>query len=153
MSMTLEKADVQIRKGYDPSVPYRVEFPFPTLAKQSFAKDCDINNIMARYAKSGLVDHVAAYGGDYADMPSNGEDLQSALNLVMYADGLFLSLPAEIRSRFLNDPVQYLAFCSDPENEPEMREMGLLPRAVPAAKELDPTPGVTAPPETAPEVP
>lgn len=124
----------RIRKPYDPSVPVRFETTGPSLAKQSMAAACDINNIMARYEKTGIVEHVARFGGRYEDVSEIG-DYQSSLNTVMLANELFGDLPAVIRARFNNDPAAYLEFVSNPANEAELREMGILP---PTRPDVDP---------------
>lgn len=96
-----------------------------SLTKQSEAAACDINKIMAKYEKSGLLMHVNANEGFYADV-SAVPDYQGALAIVRKSDEMFMSLPAEIRSRFDNDPAKYLAFCSDPANKQVMQDMGML---------------------------
>ena len=44
--------------------------PEPTLTKQSFKEECDINNIMAKYRATGILSHVQAHQGRYQDLPS-----------------------------------------------------------------------------------
>ena len=38
-----------------------------SMTKQSFADECDINNIMKRYIKDGVVNHLNTYQGNYGD--------------------------------------------------------------------------------------
>ena len=38
---------------------------------------------------------------------------------------MFADLPSSIRTKFNNDPAQYLDFVQDPEKLEEMRELGL----------------------------
>ncbi len=94
--------------------------------KQSFKDECDIHRILSSYARTGLLTHVAARPGYYADV-ADMPDYRSALDAVKSAEGLFMALPAVTRSRFENDPAKFLDFCSDSENEAELRELGLLP--------------------------
>lgn len=105
-----------------------------SLTRQSFAKECDVNSIMAKYRASGLVSHVNRYQGRYVDLTNVPCEYQEALALVMDAQDMFMSLPARIRATFANDPGRFLDFVSDPRNAGAMREMGLLP-ARPADKE------------------
>lgn len=115
-----------IRKGYDPHE--RVQF-VPTgesLTRQSFNAEADINTIMKRYEKSGLIDHVNEHQGSYGDF-TNVQDYHSSLNQALSAKSMFMSLPASIRNKFQNDPGAFLEFANDPENEDEMRSLGLLP--------------------------
>lgn len=118
---------VLIRKPYDPAVPERITFdPEEGLAKQSFKDETDINKIVARMSKGEIVDHVNRYQGDYADF-IGAPDFQNAMLQIIAAQEMFDSLPAEIRARHGNDPAAFLAYVEDPENEKEMRELGLLP--------------------------
>lgn len=91
------------------------------------AADCDINNIMKRYERDGLLTHVNQYQGQYGDF-TEVLDYQSALQVVMNAEDCFMSLPAEVRKRFGNDPGEFLSFATNPENQDDMRRMGLLPQ-------------------------
>ena len=92
--------------------------------QQHDAADCDINNIMARYERDGVVTHVNRYQGQYGDF-TGAVDYQSALHLVYDAQDCFMSLPANIRKKFDNDPGQFFDFVSDPANADAMIEMGL----------------------------
>lgn len=115
-----------------------------SMTKQSFQKECDINTLLARYQKTGLLTHVAAYQGDYSDL-SDVPDYHTAMNAILNAQFAFDTLPSSIRKHFNNDPAQFLDFVSDPDNADEMQEMGLIPAApiqepVPQAPEPEPTP-------------
>ena len=93
---------------------------------QEFKDECDINNILKKYQRSGLVDHVREFEGRYGDFTA-AVDYQEALNITIQAQDMFMTLPSAVRNRFENDPGQFLAFANNPENEEELREMGLLP--------------------------
>lgn len=97
--------------------------------KQAEAAACDINNIMAKYAKTGVLEHAKRYEGQYGDFTSV-EDFHSNIQTIVQADEAFLSLPAKVRKRFDNDPANFLAFATDDANYDEMIEMGLLTRPV-----------------------
>lgn len=100
-------------------------FSKPSRVKQSFKDECDINKILARWQKTGVLDHVNRYQGDYADVTPI-PDYREALNSVMAAQAAFNSLPSKIRERFGNDPAQFLDFVHDEGNLNEMRSLGLL---------------------------
>lgn len=97
----------------------------PSLTKQAEAAACDINKIMAKYEKSGLILHLNQNEAMYADV-SSVPDYQGALAIVQKADEMFGSLPAEIRARFENDPAKYLSFVADPANKELMQTMGMI---------------------------
>lgn len=110
---------------------YRVSIDFPpddpdsrSLTKQSFKDECDINNILRRYDRDGLLTHVqntAPTFGVFVDTPT----YQDALNAVIAAQDAFAGLPSSIRKRFDNDPQAYVDFCSDPANYDEAVALGL----------------------------
>lgn len=113
--------------------------PHPT--KQGDAAECDINNIMRKYEKTGVLPALRADGmyGDFSDMPT----FQEACAIVEKAREQFDGLDARTRARFENDPGRFLEFCSDPKNLDEMVELGLAVKRKPAdsgALEGDSTP-------------
>lgn len=95
-----------------------------SMTHQCFKDECDINSIMQKYVKTGLIDHAKQYQGNYADI-TDSLSFQDALNTVLNAHNMFDSLPSTIRKRFSNDPYEFLAFTEDPNNVQELIEMGL----------------------------
>ena len=77
----------------------------PSLTKQSFQNECNINSIMKKWEKTGLLSHSRSSQPRYGDF-SNVTDYQSALNAVSDAQDAFMELPAQVRARFANDPAQ-----------------------------------------------
>lgn len=100
-------------------------FPDDGLTQQNFQEETDINNIMAKFAKTGLVEHVNRIAGSYGDF-TTVQDYQLHLDQVMAADAAFMQLPAAIRRRFDNDPAHLLAFIQDPKNRDEAVSLGLV---------------------------
>lgn len=110
-----------------------VTFP-PSMAKQEFKAECDINNILKQFSVTGMIRHVSARAaeGRYEDLPDS-QDFQESLAIVQQATDAFGTLPAKIRDRFHNEPAEFLAFVSDPANLDEMRTLGLaIPKASPS---------------------
>jgi len=99
-------------------------FPAQGKTKQSFKDECDINNIMARYRRTGLLEFVQANQARYMDC--TGYDYQAAQQTIAQANGLFQAMPAALRAQFDNDPAKFLTFCEDERNLPRLEEMGLL---------------------------
>lgn len=112
----------------------------PSMARQSAKDECDINLIMKRHEKTGIIEHLNVHGGDYGDFTDVPQDYQSALNQVLLADQMFSSLPARLRSRFQNNPGEFIAFVEDERNRQELVELGLA-RPVPPEPPADPAPG------------
>lgn len=118
----------------------QVVYP-PSMTKQEFIKECDINNILKQYSVTGMLKHVSANAasGTYSDLP-DAFDFQESLHQVEAARTAFMTLPAKLRARFDNEPAQFLAFCADPQNLDELRTLGLA----------NPAPPPTRPPEEKP---
>lgn len=98
-----------------------------TRTKQSFAAECDINGIMLKYQKTGVLSHVRQNVGFYEDV-SNIQDYAGALEIVHKAEELFMSVPAKIRAEFDNDPQAWLDFVQNPANTERLIQMGLMKR-------------------------
>lgn len=94
------------------------------LAQQHFKDECDVNRILKKYQKTGLIDHVSRYQGNYSDL-AEVPDFQDAMNAVIAANVAFDTLPSSIRKRFGNDPIEFLDFVHDPANGDALVEMGL----------------------------
>jgi len=99
-------------------------FSKPSLTKQSFRDECDINNILRKFNVSGQLP-IGSVQPQYGDF-SGITDYQSALNAVMAAQDSFLALPAKVRAKFDNDPALFVEFASDEANKDEMKALGLL---------------------------
>lgn len=117
-------------------------FEDPSRAKDSMREECDINNIVKKHRQTGILQHVSGRTPQFGDF-SEVSDYQTALNQVMAAQESFMALPASVRSRFGNDPGQFLAFVGDPNNREEAIKLGLVtPPATPTAESADPAGGV-----------
>lgn len=95
--------------------------------QQHHVDACDINKIMAKFRKTGLIDHVQQHQGVYKDVASVG-DFTDAMNIVAKASQSFEQLPSEMRLRFNNDPAEFLDFVKNPKNSDQLIEMGLAVR-------------------------
>lgn len=93
--------------------------------KQSQQDMCDINRIMASYRPDQPLTHINQQMPHYGDF-SDVQTYQEALNNVNQAEELFMELPASIRTKFENDPGQYLDFVADDSNMAEAIELGLV---------------------------
>jgi phage internal scaffolding protein len=95
--------------------------------KPEFQKDCDLETIVSRFKRTGVIEHVRKHQGVYTDL-TEAPDYMTALNKVIAADEAFMSLPAKIRQRFSHSPAEFLAFVDDPANRDEMVVLGLIPQ-------------------------
>lgn len=104
-------------------------------AKQGFKNEVDINTIMAKAKKTGLLP-VAATDAFYGDF-SSGNDFLTVQNRLLKARDEFNALSAAVRSRFENDPAKMLDFLSDPANEAEAIKLGLRKEKPRTQAEID----------------
>lgn len=95
-----------------------------SLAQQQFKDECDINNILRQFNITGLLPE-SPLSPRYGDFTGIG-DYQSALNAVIAAEDGFMALPADIRSRFANDPAMLIDFLADEGNRAEAEKLGLV---------------------------
>lgn len=86
---------------------------------------CDINKIMEKYHKTGMVTHISGRGGVFLDC-SNFQGYRESLEKVRLADEAFAGLTAKVRDRFKNDPAELMLFLSDPKNRDEAESLGLV---------------------------
>lgn len=97
--------------------------------QKSKAKECDINRIVAKYKKTGILgDPAHTRKPVFADCTLVG-DYHAMQNVVKDADRAFMSLPPAVRSRFGNDPARAYDFVSKTENTEEAVKLGLLPKS------------------------
>lgn len=104
-----------------------------TMTHQSFAKDADINNIMAKYAVSGvLVDPLNVDSGrrprfgDFSDLV----DYPTLVSRINQAQADFMTLPSAVRAKFSNSVQECLDFIAEPANVCEAVKLGLLPESM-----------------------
>jgi phage internal scaffolding protein len=96
----------------------------PSLAQQHARDETDINTIVKRFGLTGELPsnvRTPTYG-DFSD----AMDYHASLNAVRAADAAFMQLPADIRTRFNNDPGAFVDFVSDDNNRAEAEKLGLV---------------------------
>jgi len=93
--------------------------------KSEFADDCDINKIMSRYRKTGILPDSSkaalAQYGNFDQIPSFHE----MQDKVLAAHELFSSLPAHVRKEFDNDPGLFIDSSQTAEGMALMVKLGL----------------------------
>jgi len=100
-----------------------------SLTQQQFKDEADINTIVDRFMKSGVMP-TPTNMPQYVDY-EGVFDFQSAMNAVRAADENFMRMDAKIRARFNNSPQEFLEFFGNPENTQEAIRLGLaIPQAV-----------------------
>lgn len=125
---------VKIRTRYDyamrPKTPLMFNPDDPksrSLTNQSDKDSADINLIMKRYEKTGLITDLISgnprqpHYGDFTDVG----DFFEIQNRIAYVKNAFDALPAELRSKFGNDPSALVDFLADPKNDADAITLGL----------------------------
>ena len=104
--------------------PGDITFTKPTRTKKAFQADVDLNQVIDRYHKTGILPQMKEQTPHYGDY-SQPIDYQEAQNKIMLANNLFGELPAHTRRLFDDNPAQFMEFATNPENLEEMVELGL----------------------------
>jgi phage internal scaffolding protein len=110
----------------------------PSLAQQHFKDECDINTILEKFNITGLLPE-SPLSPRYGDFTAIG-DYHTAMNRVMAAKDEFMTLPAQIRARFNNDPAQLIEFLENSDNRKEAEQLGLVESAAAEVVEAAKTP-------------
>jgi len=97
--------------------------------KSEFKNECDINVIMKKYQKTGVLPIGIENNGVYLDV-SDVPTYQDCLNTVISAQNAFNELPSALRKRFGGDIERYLEYVNDPKNVSEMIELGMIEKKV-----------------------
>lgn len=94
-----------------------------SLTVQSEKDDADINVIMKRAGITGAIpvhERVPLAEGFYGEF-----NLREAMDIVKAGHDAFMAQPADVRSRFGNDPVAFVEFFGKKENTEEAIKLGL----------------------------
>ena len=102
--------------------------------EQAFKDECKTVNIVKRYLKTGVVDHLNTrqpLEGTFDEI-----DFHTAMNIVAAGKSSFEAMPAKLREQFDNNPEKFVEFVQNPENEGKLVELGLAnaPKSVPETK-------------------
>ena len=95
-----------------------------SLTQQHQKDQADINYIIEQFNVTGVLP-TSPISPQYGDFSGIG-DYQSALNAVMAMEDEFMSLPAQVRARFENDPEKLMDFLSNENNRDEAIKLGLV---------------------------
>lgn len=115
---------MDILSAYGPHLKVNITFSGKGRTKQSFKAECDINTILARFKRTGVIEFTNKHQPQYGDVTAI--DFTEAMHTVATAKSMFHDMPSHLRARFKNDPAEFLAFVENPANKDEARELGLL---------------------------
>jgi len=115
--------------------------PEENKTKPEFIDECDINKIMAKYRKTGVLPEnarqAAARYGDFSSIPT----YMQMQERIIAANELFAELPAVVRKQFDNDPGVFLAASETQEGRELLIKLGLgkeMPANPPSQPPIEP---------------
>lgn len=107
----------------------RVSVPAPWAddgrTQQHFGEKVDINNIVAKYRKTGIIEHVKRAKeryGDFTDLANYANNLDK----VAKAQQSFEMLPAELRNHFKNSISGFFDYIKNPNNREQCEKWGIF---------------------------
>lgn len=103
-----------------------IVFVSDSLCQQHFKDECDVNKIVDRYVKTGILEHQSVIEPHYGDVSELPQDLMAAYDAVGRAEAAFADLPSEVRKSLDNDPARLQDWLVNPENRAAAEKYGLL---------------------------
>lgn len=97
----------------------------PGRTKQSFREKVNINSIVAKHRRTGMIEHLNSKKPFYGDV-TNISSYKESLETVIIAQDLFNKMSPDIRQRFKNDPNEMITFLNDPKNHEEALELKMI---------------------------
>lgn len=102
----------------------------PSRTQQQFKNEVNVNNIMKKYLKTGVITHINTKKGIHTEqlVPDTytSTTYQEAMNIIATSNSQFEELPSELRKKFANDPSKFLEFLHDPKNYEEAVKLRLF---------------------------
>ena len=141
--------DPQTRYNQRPAKGLCSELPSMVRADPSVVTN--INDIVSRYQKTGILTSLARSVPEYGDF-SAAEDLHTAMNLVLDAEETFGLLPSAVRAAAGNDPITFLNMLATKDGTQTLLEAGLdgPPPRSDGSPQVEPFPSSQPRPEGAP---
>lgn len=113
------------------------KFTLPSRTRQSFKDECDINSIMERFNKTGLINHYNKYQAQYKE--TTPQTFTNAQFVIANAKSMFEELPAKARAHFHNNPTEFLEFANSIEPDDKVSQQTLIDLGLATAKPDEPS--------------
>lgn len=102
------KLHTDVRTRFSPPTRVQLKCEDPSLTQQDFTEECDINNVILRFAGTGeLPPRHNGREPEFIDVSEFG-DLHETLSRARAGREAFDALPAEVRASVGNDPERLL---------------------------------------------
>jgi len=105
--------------------------------KQEFKEECDINNILAKFRRTGRITHIREHGARYGDAKLTS--YEDAMLTVAGANTLWEDLPSDLRNEF-GGIKKFLAWQEKASIDEIREKFGEAPPSPPAETEASETP-------------
>lgn len=92
----------------------------PGFTIQEQYQQTEINTILDRYQRTGIIDHVQKHEPQYGEFAAY--DFHANQNMIVKITESFNDLPAKTRSEFDHDPAKFVEFLADQHNIEDMRD-------------------------------
>ncbi len=122
----------------------------PSRTKQSFRDEVNINSIIRRFERNGMVTHLNKTAPFFGDV-SGITGYQDAMNKVIEAKQLFMKMSPDVREKFKNNPENMIQYLSDDKNKEEAIKLGIIKKPIEPPKPQTPKPTPTPTPPNPPE--
>lgn len=99
------------------------------LTRQASKDETDINLILKKYQRTGILSFVSRNQPGYMDVENI--TYHEAMNLLIDSNEMFAEMPSSLRKRFNNSPGDFLEFVHNSDNLEEMYDLGLAIRPPP----------------------
>ena len=109
-----------VRNAYQRKAVQVYQNPGVSMTEQHHARACDINTIMTKYLKTGVVDHINKYEPTYGDVSE--ADFKKSMDLVAAVKSEFQDLPAYVRAE-IGDEATYLSLMQTDEGVSQLRSI------------------------------
>lgn len=124
--------------NYDRPPNVRTVNRSPSMTCQQFRDESDINNLVARYNRTGTFYNALDCAGRVARMPQFGDfaelgDFREQQEKLLAVYDSFAQLPAKVRERFSNNPAFFVEFVGQEKNYEECVKLGIFEAPAEAA--------------------
>lgn len=108
-----------------------LHFNRPSITEQSHKREVDINAIISRYRRTGVLGTQTQvremFYGDFLEVT----DYASAMTAIVNAQERFMELPSAVRAEFANDPGKLLAALKDDSQLQRLVDLGIVKKPDP----------------------
>lgn len=102
-----------VRDAFSPVTRVMLDCGDECITDTSNPKQYQVDTILEKYQRTGVVDHVNKHGASYGEL--DGSTFQDMMFQVTEAQAMFMELPSSARERFNHDPAEFLDFVDTAE--------------------------------------